>query len=155
MAMAARTQGKTKQSAATPAGASRTAAVPKRKAAKRATAGGAETAKSPRAKSAAQTAATKTVQSKPANKKPASKKPVSAKKAAGKTTKRKTAKPMAVVAPGDMETALQLLSEQNEALRHELEQATQRIAHLEEVNKKVVDRIDWVIDSLQSVLEAK
>lgn len=50
-------------------------------------------------------------------------------------------------------TDIVLLREQNEMLRRELEQAQARIQHLEEVNKNVVNRIDWVIDSLQSVLK--
>jgi hypothetical protein len=49
----------------------------------------------------------------------------------------------------------QLLADQNEALRAELEQANARIRELEVLNKNVLNRIDWVIDSLQSVLEAK
>jgi len=66
------------------------------------------------------------------------------------TAKKATkAKPAAVLR--DTETAL--LREQNEALRAELEQAQARIAHLEDVNSNVVNRIDWVIDSLQSVLK--
>ncbi|MGI9477688.1 MAG: hypothetical protein ACR2PI_13380 [Hyphomicrobiaceae bacterium] len=62
--------------------------------------------------------------------------------------KARQTKPAAVT--GDAETAL--LRDQNEALRTELEQARARIQHLEELNKNVVNRIDWVIDSLQSVL---
>lgn len=46
-----------------------------------------------------------------------------------------------------------MLIEQNEALGAELKEAHARIARLEELNKQVLDRIDWVIDSLQSVLE--
>ena len=45
------------------------------------------------------------------------------------------------------------LVEQNRLLRAELERAQARIKHLEELNKNVVNRIDWVIDSLQSVLK--
>ena len=50
-----------------------------------------------------------------------------------------------------MET--ELLIEQNQSLRDELEQANARIKHLEELNKNVVNRIDWVIDSLHSTLK--
>lgn len=65
------------------------------------------------------------------------------------TKKARTAKPIA--SQGNMET--ELLIEQNQSLRDELEQANARIKHLEELNKNVVNRIDWVIDSLQSVLK--
>ena len=47
----------------------------------------------------------------------------------------------------------EMLLEQNAALRAELEQAQARIAELEELNKNVVNRIDWVIDSLQGALK--
>ena len=49
--------------------------------------------------------------------------------------------------------ATDMLVEQNEALRSELEHAQARIVQLEELNKNVVNRIDWVIDSLQSALK--
>lgn len=58
------------------------------------------------------------------------------------------------VTPADNATA-EMLREQNEALRAELEQAHARIQQLEELNRNVVNRIDWVIDSLQSALAAK
>jgi glutathione synthase/RimK-type ligase-like ATP-grasp enzyme len=76
-----------------------------------------------------------------------------AKSANGKAgvVKRKRAK----AKPADLETANALLIEQNEALRAELDHANARITQLEELNKNVVNRIDWVIDSLQSVLTAK
>lgn len=86
-----------------------------------------------------------------------------AKKAAGakgaaaktRTTKsastKKTRPAKSAAAKDGMET--QLLIEQNEALRAELEQAQARVTHLEELNKNVVNRIDWVIDSLQSALK--
>ena len=51
--------------------------------------------------------------------------------------------------------AIALLIEQNEALKAELQQAKERISHLEEVHKNVSERIDWVIDSLQGVLAPK
>jgi len=47
---------------------------------------------------------------------------------------------------------LAMLKEQNEALGAELEQAQQRIRELEDLNKAVVNRIDWVVDSLQDLL---
>mgnify|MGYP001596675465 CR=1 len=66
-------------------------------------------------------------------------------------TVKKARKAKPASAMGDAETAL--LRDQNEALRTELEQARARIQHLEELNRNVVNRIDWVIDSLQSVLK--
>ena len=68
-----------------------------------------------------------------------------------KSAAKKARKPKPATGPGDTETAL--LRDHNEALRTELEQARARIQQLEEVNKNVVNRIDWVIDSLQSVLK--
>ena len=63
--------------------------------------------------------------------------------------KARRAKPNA--SQSNMET--ELLIEQNQSLRDELEQANARIKDLEELNKNVVNRIDWVIDSLQSALK--
>jgi hypothetical protein len=70
-------------------------------------------------------------------------------KANGVKKKRATTKPT------DLDTANALLIEQNEALRAELDHANARLTQLEELNKNVVNRIDWVIDSLQSTLTAK
>jgi predicted nucleic acid-binding Zn-ribbon protein len=53
------------------------------------------------------------------------------------------------------ETEVQFLAEQNAALKAELEQARARIADLEALNRDVINRIDWVIDSLQTVVEDK
>jgi hypothetical protein len=50
---------------------------------------------------------------------------------------------------------LEMLAEQNAALRAELEHAKARIAQLEALQVDVINRIDWVIDSLQTVLEEK
>ena len=50
---------------------------------------------------------------------------------------------------------LEMLVEQNAALRAELEHAKARIAQLEALQVDVINRIDWVIDSLQTVLEEK
>lgn len=89
---------------------------------------------------AKKTATTKRAASKTrATKSAAAKKPRPAKAATSKAGK------------GNMET--QLLMDQNEALRAALEQAQARVTHLEELNKNVVNRIDWVIDSLQSALK--
>ena len=49
----------------------------------------------------------------------------------------------------------EMLAEQNAALREELENAKARIAQLEALHEDVVNRIDWVIDSLQTALEDK
>jgi len=64
-------------------------------------------------------------------------------------------KKRARIKPTDLDTANALLIEQNEALRAELDHANARITQLEELNKNVVNRIDWVIDSLQSSLTVK
>ena len=49
---------------------------------------------------------------------------------------------------------LAALERERDALRAELEAARQRIAALEAQRNQAVDRIDWVIDSLQHVIEA-
>lgn len=85
-----------------------------------------------------------------AQKATAKKKTVAKKKAA-----QTSAKPSAKGRQGDSATELAMLREQNSALKGELEQARARIAQLETLNKDVIDRIDWVIDSLQTVLEEK
>jgi uncharacterized spore protein YtfJ len=48
-------------------------------------------------------------------------------------------------------TAAALLRERD-ALIRQLKAAEHRISELEEINKEAVNRIDWVIDSLQSVM---
>ncbi len=48
-----------------------------------------------------------------------------------------------------------MLAEQNAALKAELAQAKARIVELEALNADVINRIDWVIDSLQTVIEDK
>ena len=50
---------------------------------------------------------------------------------------------------------LEMLAEQNAALREELEHAKARIAELEALHEDVINRIDWVIDTLQTALEDK
>ena len=50
---------------------------------------------------------------------------------------------------------LEMLAEQNAALREELEHAKARIAQLEALHEDVINRIDWVVDSLQTALEDK
>lgn len=85
-------------------------------------------------------------------KKTAATKGAAAKTRTSRSASAKKARPAkAATGRGNMET--QLLVEQNEALRAELEQAQARVTHLEELNKNVVNRIDWVIDSLQSALK--
>lgn len=75
----------------------------------------------------------------------------SAAKGAKKTTAAKSAK--AGAAGAIDATAHEFLLEQNEALKAELERAQARIAELEELNRNVVNRIDWVIDSLQGAVK--
>ncbi|MFT5511155.1 MAG: hypothetical protein ACI89J_004255 [Hyphomicrobiaceae bacterium] len=74
----------------------------------------------------------------------------SAKASNAKSAKKQVTANTAMPADG-LATGMPL--EQNEALRAELEQAQARIAELEELNKNVVNRIDWVIDSLQGALK--
>ena len=54
---------------------------------------------------------------------------------------------------GHRDNETETLAEQNRLLQAELKRAQARIKHLEELNKNVVNRIDWVIDSLQSALK--
>lgn len=74
-------------------------------------------------------------------------------KAAKKTTAARGTKAGAVADVADA-PAHEFLLDQNEALKAELEQAHARIAELEELNRNVANRIDWVIDSLQGELES-
>ncbi len=112
-------------------------------------------------------AARATSKAKPANsarstKTPAAKKVVVAKKALpaktrrGRSTNAKkapAAKTSTKPDAGQGAVELDALAEQNRLLRADLKRAQARIRHLEELNKNVVNRIDWVIDSLQSVLK--
>ena len=81
--------------------------------------------------------------------KTAARKAAATPKAAAKTPRKKSA------AGARSGTDKQLLADQNKSLRAELEQAKARILKLEEANRNVLDRIDWVIDSLHSAIEAK
>ena len=72
--------------------------------------------------------------------------------ASDKTAARQTTKPAKASAVGK-DAQYQMLLDQNEALRAELDQATARIRKLEEINRNVLDRIDWVIDSLHNLME--
>lgn len=56
------------------------------------------------------------------------------------------------IGPATSDTS-EFLREQNAALRAELEQAKARVIHLEQINKNVINRIDWLIDSLQSIVK--
>jgi predicted RNase H-like nuclease (RuvC/YqgF family) len=65
----------------------------------------------------------------------------------------------AVTAPGQPEAVQRLearakaLERERDSLRAELEAARAHIAMLEESRSQVVNRIDWVIDSLQTLAE--
>lgn len=85
-------------------------------------------------------------------KRPASKKAAATKKAPPARKKGTASGPAGQVAKTSDADQLQMLAQQNEALRGELDQALARIRELEELNKNVVNRIDWVIDSLQGIL---
>lgn len=49
--------------------------------------------------------------------------------------------------------AFRLLETERDALRAELEAAKSRIAELERSREQVLNRIDWVIDSLHNLIE--
>lgn len=103
---------------------------------------------------AAKPAAKKSVAQAPA--KPGSRKKAPAKAAAKKPgSKAPQSKAKNKAAGADAASENQMLAEQNAALRAELELSNARIARLEALHADVVDRIDWVIDSLQTVLEEK
>ena len=93
--------------------------------------------------------------------KKAAAKPAATKKAATKKVVRKSAQGSKGRANAGGRGASQaaseheMLAEQNAALREELENAKARIAQLEALHEDVVNRIDWVIDSLQTALEDK
>jgi chromosome segregation ATPase len=48
---------------------------------------------------------------------------------------------------------IKTLERENSRLATQLEEALERIAHLEQSRTEAVNRIDWVIDSLHNVLE--
>lgn len=50
-----------------------------------------------------------------------------------------------------LEAEIEALREQRDSLNSELEGAKARIAELEDVQSQVINRIDWVIDSLHNV----
>ncbi|MGD8481148.1 MAG: hypothetical protein PVI61_13595 [Methyloceanibacter sp.] len=107
-------------------------------------------------KAAAKPAARKKTAAKPAARKKAAAKKVPTKKVAGKSAPAAKGRAKA----GERGTGKgagehEMLAEQNAALREELEHAKARIAQLEALHEDVTNRIDWVIDSLQTVLEDK
>ncbi len=95
----------------------------------------------------------------PQQKKAPTKKAAPAKKATQKSAARKSTRSRAKgaerPAAKTATTEGQMLAEQNAALKAELAQAKARIVELEALNADVVNRIDWVIDSLQTVIEDK
>jgi hypothetical protein len=56
--------------------------------------------------------------------------------------------------PGGEPRNLDSLARERDELRAELSAAQQRIAALEAQRRNAIDRIDWVIDSLQHVIES-
>lgn len=64
---------------------------------------------------------------------------------------RKPAKPRTALA--QIERDIQALRDERDNLRGELAAAKQRISELEAINEDAVNRIDWVLDSLHSLLE--
>lgn len=68
------------------------------------------------------------------------------------------AEKLATTAPAPFETAvsaaaLRAVEAERDALRAELEVARARIAELERAREQVLNRIDWVIDSLHNLIE--
>lgn len=53
----------------------------------------------------------------------------------------------------DLETRLQQLESERDELARRLQLAEERVRLLEERQKAVLDRIDWVIDSLHNAME--
>jgi hypothetical protein len=112
-------------------------------------------------KAAAKSTVRKKAAAKPAARKKTATKKAAAKKVATKKVVRKSAqgsKGRATASGRGASQAaseLEMLAEQNAALREELEHAKARIAQLEALHEDVINRIDWVIDSLQTALEDK
>lgn len=75
--------------------------------------------------------------------------------AARKTTKTKSNSAPAQGAPvaGRLADAVTALERERAQLKKELAQARARIAELEKARQEVLDRLDWAIDSLQSLLQ--
>lgn len=61
----------------------------------------------------------------------------------------------AVSPAGDLDARLAVLAGERDAALAELAQAKAEIAALHAARAQVVDRIDWVVDSLKSMLEAE
>lgn len=72
-------------------------------------------------------------------------------RAASKTSPRAAAK--ATAPAGSADTRVRTLERERDALKRELETARQRIAALEENRSAVASRIDWIIESLTTVVE--
>lgn len=66
---------------------------------------------------------------------------------------RKPAKPRVTLK--QLESEARALKEERDELRGELMAAKQRIAELQAINEDAVNRIDWVLDSLHSLLESR
>lgn len=54
-----------------------------------------------------------------------------------------------------LEAEARALKTERDSLRAELTAAKKRIAELEAINEDAVNRIDWVLDSLHTLLEKK
>lgn len=72
-------------------------------------------------------------------------------KRAAPSKARKPAKPRVTLA--QLERELKTLKSERDDLRTELKVAKQRIGELEALNDDAVNRIDWVLDSLHSLIE--
>ncbi|CFW99877.1 conserved protein of unknown function [Candidatus Filomicrobium marinum] len=75
------------------------------------------------------------------------------KRAAPAKTARKASK--SGVTLKKLETEARALKKERDSLRAELTAAKKRIAELEAINENAVNRIDWVLDSLHTLLEKK
>jgi hypothetical protein len=56
---------------------------------------------------------------------------------------------------GDLEARYRALEGECESLRAELEAARVRVASLEKARTEVVNRIDWIVDSLRGLKQAE
>lgn len=66
---------------------------------------------------------------------------------------RKPAKPRVTLK--QLESEVSALKKERDELREELMAAKERIAALQAINDDAVNRIDWVLESLHSLLEKK
>ena len=69
-----------------------------------------------------------------------------------KTAKKKTTRTRTTAAPAAKKSAASQLRTERDSLKAKLAAAEARIAELQSQHEEAINRIDWVIDSLQSAL---